>query len=74
MEAIYHTNINELSIDFLEMLKKQFSNAKVDIIVRENDDTDYLNSTHTNRKSLEEAMVEVENSKLIHKSIDELGL
>ena len=74
MEAIYHTNINELSIDFLEMLKKQFSNAKVDIIVRENDDTDYLNSTHTNRKYLEEAMVEVENSKLIHKSIDELGL
>ena len=74
MEAIYHTNINELSIDFIEMLKKQFSNAKVDIVIRQNDETDYLNSSKVNRKYLEEAIREVENSKLINKSIDELGL
>jgi len=39
MEAIYHTSVNELSIYFLEMLKKQFANAKIDI--------DYLNSSTT---------------------------
>jgi hypothetical protein len=74
MEAIYHTSVNELSIDFLEMLKKQFANAKVDIVVRQSDDTDYLNSSVTNRKYLEKAIAEVENSKLIHKSIEELEL
>jgi len=74
MEAIYHANVNELSSDFIEMLKKQFSNAKVDIVIRQNDDTDYLNSSPTNRKYLEEAIAEVEKTKLIHKSIEELGL
>ena len=74
MEAIYHTNINELSMDFLEMLKKQFTNAKVDIVIRQSDETDYLNSSETNRKYLEEAIAEVEESKLIHKSIEELEL
>lgn len=74
MEAIYHTNINELSMDFLEMLKKQFANAQVDIVIRHSDETDYLNSSETNRKYLEEAIAQVENSKLIHKSIEELEL
>ena len=74
MEAIYHTNINELSIDFIEMLKKQFTNAKVDIVIRENDETDYLNSSKTNRRYLEEAIRQVESSNLIHKNIDELDV
>ncbi len=74
MEAFYHTNINELSLDFIEMLKKQFVNAKVDIVIRQNDETDYLNSSETNRRYLEEAIAEVESSQLIHKSIDELDL
>ncbi|SFV51076.1 hypothetical protein MNB_SV-6-1066 [hydrothermal vent metagenome] len=74
MEAIYHANINELSLDFIKMLQKQFANATIDIVIRQNDETDYLNSSNTNRKYLEEAILEVENSKLIDKSIDELGL
>ena len=44
MQAVYHTNLNELTIDFLENLKKQFHNAKVDVVIREFDDTDYLNN------------------------------
>lgn len=74
MEAIYHTNINELSMDFLEMLKKQFANAKVDIVVRQSDETDYLNSSSVNKKLLENAIAEVEQSKLVHKTIAELNL
>jgi len=74
MEAIYHTSINELSIEFFEMLKKQFVNAKVDIVVHQSDETDYLNSSLTNKKLLEEAIAEVEQSKLIHKSCKELHL
>ena len=74
MDAIYHTSINELSIDFIDMLKKQFTDAKVDIVIRQYDDTDYLNSSKTNCRYLEDAIREVEDSKLINKSIDELEL
>jgi len=34
MQAVYYTSVDELTIGFLEMLKKQFSNAKVDIVIR----------------------------------------
>jgi len=64
VEAIYHTSINELSMEFLEMLKKQFVNAKVDIVVRQSDETDYLNSSMTNKKLLEDAIAEVEQSNM----------
>jgi len=74
MDAIYHTNVNELSIDFLEMLKKQFKNASVDIVVREFTDTDYLNSSKVNKKLLEEAIKEVENSKFINKNFEDLNI
>ena len=74
MEAIYHTNVNELSIDFLEMIKKQFVNASVDIVIRESNDTDYLNSSIANKKNLEDAIVEVEQSKLINKSLEDLNI
>lgn len=74
MRAVYHTNINELTNDFLENLKIQFKNAKVDIVIREMDETDYLNSSPKNRELLEKAIEEVENSKLIHKSIEDLDL
>lgn len=74
MEAIYHTNVNELSIDFLEMIKKQFVNASVDIVIRESNDTDYLNSSIVNKKDLENAIAEVEQSKLINKSLEDLNI
>ncbi len=74
MQAIYHTDVNELNIDFLNMLKKQFLNAKVDIVIKDIDDTDYLNSSSKNKKLLDEAILEVEQSKLIHKEMDELNI
>jgi len=74
MQAIYHTDVNELNIDFLNMLKKQFLNAKVDIVIKDIDETDYLNSSSKNKKLLDEAILEVEQSKLIHKKIDELNI
>ena len=66
MQAIYHTDVNELNIDFLNMLKKQFLNAKVDIVIKDMDETDYLNSSSKNKKLLDNAISEVEQSKLIH--------
>jgi hypothetical protein len=74
MQAIYHTDVNELNIDFLNMLKKQFSNAKVDIVIKDVDETDYLNSSSKNKNLLDKAILEVEQSKLIHKNMDELNI
>ncbi len=74
MQAIYHTSTKELTVDFLEMLKKQFGDAKIDIVVREKDDTDYLNSSTKNRALLEESISAVEQAKLIDKSLEDLGI
>jgi len=74
MQAIYHTDVNELNIDFLNMLKKQFLNAKVDIVIKDVDETDYLNSSSKNKNLLDKAILEVEQSKLIHKEMDELNI
>jgi len=38
MEATYHFNINELNNDFLSMLKKQFTNAKAKLVIRDIED------------------------------------
>ncbi len=74
MQAVFHTDLNELTFSFLENLKKQFRNAKVDIVIRENDETDYLNSSKKNRLFLESAIKEVENHNLINKEMDDLSL
>jgi hypothetical protein len=74
MQAIYHTDVNELNIDFLNMLKKQFLNAKVDIVIKDMDETDYLNSSSKNKKILDKAILEVEQSKFIHKEMVELNI
>jgi len=74
MRAVYHANIDELTSEFLENLKMQFKNAKVDIVISDIDETDYLNSSHTNRELLEEAIKEVDNKKFINRSIEDLDL
>ena len=75
MQAIFHVNdIDELTSGFLENLKKQFRNAKVDIVIKKYDETDYLNSSKKNRELLEKAIKEVEKNKLIKKNSDDLDL
>ncbi len=74
MQAIYHTSVDELTLTFLENLKTQFKHCKVDIIVKDSDETDYLNSSKKNKKYLEDAIKEVNSTKLINKSIEDLDL
>lgn len=74
MRAEYHTNIDELTYSFLQSLKTQFKNAKVDIVVRDLDETDYLNSSSKNRELLEKAIEEVKERKFINKTIEDLDL
>jgi len=74
MQAIYHTTTNELTVSFIEYLKKQFENYSVDIIINEKDETEYLNNSKINKQYLEEAINEVNNTKLIQKTPEELNL
>ena len=74
MQAIYHANINELTVSFIDHLKKQFKNSSVDIVIKDKDETDYLNSSIKNKKFLEEAIEEVNNTQFIQKTQEELGL
>lgn len=74
MQAIYHTNLNEITLSFIENLKRQFHNSKVDIVIKEMDETDYLNKSSKNKIFLEEAIKEVDALKLINKTPEEIGL
>ncbi len=74
MQAIYHTSMDELTVTFIEHLKKQFKYASVDIVIKDKNDTEYLNSSIKNKKYLEEAINEVNNMKFIEKTPQELGL
>lgn len=74
MQAIYHANINELTVSFIDHLKKQFQNSSIDIVIKDNDDTAYLNSSIKNKEFLEEAISDVNNTQFIQKTPEELGL
>ena len=74
MQAIYHTTMDEISVAFIKNLKKQFANSKVDIVIKDLDETDYLNSSSKNKQYLEEAIQEVIATKLIKKTPEELNL
>ena len=74
MQAVYHADIDELNLAFINNLKKQFQKAKVDIFVREMDETQYLNSSKINKKLLEKAIKEVDKNILLNKTVSELNL
>ncbi len=74
MQAIYHTSIDELTVSFIQSLKEQFKNSKVDIVIKDMDETDYLNSSKKNKELLQSAIEEVKNTKLINKTPQELDL
>ena len=74
MQAVYHLKINELTDDFIKMLKTQYQTGILDIVVSESDDTDYLLSSKTNEQLLDQAILEIENNDVVKKNLQELGL
>ncbi len=74
MQAIYHITTNELTTSFIEYLKNQFQNHSIDIVIKERDETQYLNSSKINKQYLDEAIQEVSDAKFIQKTPQELNL
>ena len=74
MEAVYHLKINELTDDFIKMLKAQYQTGILDIVVSESDDTDYLLSSKKNEQLLDQSILEIENNDVVKKNLQDLGL
>ncbi len=74
MEAVYHLKINELTDDFIKMLKDQYQTGILDIVVSESDDTDHLLSSKKNEQLLDQAILEIEKNDVVKKNLQDLDL
>jgi len=60
MNAVYHLDAEELDETFLQGLKQTFQKRRLEIIVREEDETEYLLSSPANRRELMKAFEDVQ--------------
>ena len=63
MEITYRLNTRELGSSFIDSLRKEYPDQNIVIKVREQDETEYLNSSPANRSHLEKAIGNVEQGK-----------
>ena len=59
MEATYRLNTRELGSSFINSLKEAYPEQDIEIMVREQDETEYLNRSPANREHLEKAIEDV---------------
>jgi len=65
MEAIYRLNTRELGIDFINSLRNAYPDQNIEILVREQDETEYLLRSPANKEHLLRAVDNFEDSKII---------
>lgn len=63
MNAIFRLDEEELDESFLQGLKQTFAKKRLEIVVREEDETEYLLSSPANRRELLEALADLEAGK-----------
>jgi hypothetical protein len=63
MEAIYRLNSRELGTNFVNSVKDAYPDLNIEIVVREQDETEYLCGSPANREHLERAIKNVEQGK-----------
>ena len=63
MSATFRINTDDLTIDLVEKLKSLYPHKDIEILIYEQDDTDYLLSTEANKKHLLEAITRVEKNE-----------
>ena len=72
MEAIYRLNTREMGIDFVNSIKTAYPDQNVEIMIREQDETEYLMSSPANRERLNRSMQEIEEGNIItFKTVEE---
>jgi antitoxin YefM len=60
MQTISKLNTNELDSTLIDSIRAKYPDKKIEIIVMEQDDTDYLLSSDENREALLRAIADVE--------------
>ena len=65
METIYRLNTRELNSDFINSIKDAYPDQNIEIMVREQDETEYLLSSPANREHLDKSIKELEEGKII---------
>jgi antitoxin YefM len=60
MQTIYKLNSNELDETLLDSIRAKYPDKEIEIIVTEQDETEYLLSSPKNRDDLLRAIVDVE--------------
>ena len=63
LTSSFELNANELNSSFLESIKELFKNKKIEIVISEIDETEYLNKSENNRKRLLEAIENIKNNE-----------
>jgi len=76
MEVSYRLNVDDLDARFIESIKKLFNDKStyINILVKEEDETDYLLSNPANASRLLKAVENIQKhkEKLIYKNIEDL--
>ena len=65
METTYRLNTRELGNSLIKSLKEAYPDQNIEIMVREQDETEYLLNTSANREHLEKAIENVEKGNII---------
>ena len=65
MEMIYRLNTSELGSGFINSLRNAYPDQNIEILVREQNETEYLCSSPANREHLEKALENVKQGKVI---------
>jgi hypothetical protein len=65
MEALYRLNTKELGSDFINSVRSAYPNQRIEIMVRTQDETEYLLSSHANKEHLEAAIKNAAQGKII---------
>jgi len=63
MHASFILDSNELDYSFIDKLKVMFQNKRIELLVSETDDTEYLFASKANKEALLESISNIENNQ-----------
>ena len=63
MITTYKLNVNELTAQFIEQIRKAFPGKEIEITVLEQDATEYLKSNPANERHINEAVERIEKKE-----------
>ncbi|WNZ00207.1 hypothetical protein SUSP_002624 [Sulfurospirillum sp. 'SP'] len=60
MHASFILDSNELDYSFIDKLKEMFQNKRIELVVSETDDTEYLCASNANKEALISAIANID--------------